>query len=218
MSTSFRTEKFYDSVDNVTPSASEPAGPGRVVHVFARPPAASSSEDRRPVGRLDSAVQIHSPRLRLIQFLGQSPTVQHIARSSFRCPVQIGQQVDDINHYSHSTFLQALHWSVEATCMLDKGLSALGLILSQSKSTIVASQPIILCAVRRELQMQGSSNENANVGLDATAGQRRSVKTQRKRERKCRKRIVHIKIIQNGLKHKHESKRLFKTEFLPALA
>ena len=30
-------------------------------------------------------------------------------------PVQIGQQVDDINHHSHGTFFQALHWSVEAT-------------------------------------------------------------------------------------------------------
>ena len=32
-----------------------------------------------------------------------------------RFPVQIGQQVDDINHHSQGT-LQALHWSVEATC------------------------------------------------------------------------------------------------------
>ena len=47
-----------------------------------------------------------------------------------RFPVQIGQQVDDINHHSQGTFLQALHWSVEATCMLDRGLTSLGLTLS----------------------------------------------------------------------------------------
>ena len=40
-----------------------------------------------------------------------------------RFPVQIGQQVDDINHHSQGTFFQALHWSVEATCMLDRGVS-----------------------------------------------------------------------------------------------
>ena len=38
-----------------------------------------------------------------------------------RFPVQIGQQVDDINHHSQGTFFQALHRSVEATCMLDRG-------------------------------------------------------------------------------------------------
>ena len=43
-----------------------------------------------------------------------------------RFPVRIGQQVDDINHQSHGTFFQALHWSVEATCMLDRGLTSLG--------------------------------------------------------------------------------------------
>ena len=56
-----------------------------------------------------------------------------------------------------------------------------------------------------------------DVGLDATAEQRRSVKIQRKRERKCCKRGVHIKISQNGPKHKHETKRLFKTGIFTAL-
>ena len=50
-----------------------------------------------------------------------------------RFPVQFGQQVDDINRHSHGTFSQSVRWSVEATCMLDKGLSALGLTLSQNK-------------------------------------------------------------------------------------
>ena len=139
-----------------------------------------------------------------------------------RFPVQIGQQVDDINHHSHGTFFQALHWSVEATCMLDRGLSSLGLTLSQDKSVVVASHPHLLRTVRRELLEQGISFGEADsvrdVGFDANAGHRRSVKIQTKRELKCRKRGTHIKVIQNGLKHKHETKRLFTTGILPAMA
>ena len=41
-----------------------------------------------------------------------------------RFPVQVGQQVDDINHHIQGTFFQALHWSVEATCMLVRGLTS----------------------------------------------------------------------------------------------
>ena len=136
-----------------------------------------------------------------------------------RFPVQIGQQVDDINHHRQGIFFQALHWSVEDTCMLDRGLTSLGLTLSQHKSMIVASHPQLLRAVRRELLEQGISFEGTDsvrdVGLDATAGHRRSVKIQNKRE-KCRKRNAHIKVIQNGLKTKHQAKKLFKTGILPA--
>ena len=57
--------------------------------------------------------------------------------SHFR--VQIGQQVDNINHNSQGTFFQALHWSVEATCMLDRGPTSLGLTISHNKSMVVAS-------------------------------------------------------------------------------
>ena len=99
-----------------------------------------------------------------------------------RFPVQIGQQVDENKRHSHGTFFQALHWSVEAICTLDRGLSGLGLALSQNKSTVIASHPRLLRAVRRELLEQGISFEGGNsvrdVGLDATAGQRRSVKIQ----------------------------------------
>ena len=139
-----------------------------------------------------------------------------------RFPVQIGQQVDDINHHSQGTFLQAPHWSVEATCMLDRGLTSLGLTLSQNKSVVVASHPQLLRAVRRELLEQGLSFEGASsvrdVGLDANAGHRRSVKIQNKREQKCRKRNAHIKVIQNGSKSKHQTMKLFKTGILPAVA
>ena len=137
-----------------------------------------------------------------------------------RFPVQIGQQVDDINHHSQGTFLQALHWSVEATCMLDRGLTSLGLTHSQNKSVVVASHPQLLRAVRRELLEQGLSFDGApsvrDVGLDANAGHRRSLKIQNKREQKCRKRNAHIKVIQNGLKSKHQTMKLFKTGILPA--
>ena len=57
-----------------------------------------------------------------------------------------------------------------------------------------------------------------DVGLDANAGYRRSVKIQNKREQKCRKRNAHIKVIQNGLKSKHQTMKLFKTGTLPAVA
>ena len=57
-----------------------------------------------------------------------------------------------------------------------------------------------------------------DVGLDANAGQRRSVKIQNKREQKCRRRNTHIKVIQNGLKSKHQTMKLFKTGILPAVA
>ena len=128
----------------------------------------------------------------------------------------------DINHHSQGTFLQALHWSVEATCVLDRGLTSLGLTLSQNKSVVVASHPQLLRAVRRELLEQGLSFEGApsvrDVGLDANAGHRRSVKIQNKREQKCRKRNAHIKVIQNGLKSKHQTMKLFKTGILPAVA
>ena len=41
-----------------------------------------------------------------------------------RFPVQIGQQVDDFDHHRHAwLLLQALHKSVEATCMSSNGLS-----------------------------------------------------------------------------------------------
>ena len=114
--------------------------------------------------------------------------------------VQSGQQVDDINHHSQGTFFQALHWSVEATCMLDRGLTSLGLTLSQNKSVVVTSHPHLLRAVLRELLEQGISFEGADsvrdVGLDANAGRRTS------------------KVIQNGLKLKHQTMKLIKTGIL----
>ena len=106
--------------------------------------------------------------------------------------------------------------------MLDRGLHALGLTLSQNKSVVVASHPHLLRAVRRELLEQGLKFEGApsvrDVGLDANAGQRRSVKIQNKREQKCPRRNAHIKVIQDGLKSKHQTMRLFKTGILPAMA
>ena len=67
--------------------------------------------------------------------------------------------------------------------MLDRGLSSSGLTVSQNKSAVVAS----LRAVRRELLEQGISFEGANsvrdVGLDANAEHKRSVRIQTKRER-----------------------------------
>ena len=86
---------------------------------------------------------------------------------------------------------------------------------------VVASRPRLLRAMRRELLEQGMSIGSANsvrcVGLDESAGQRRSVQIQRKRERKCSK-GVRIKMVQNGLKHEHETKCLFKMWILRALA
>ena len=137
--------------------------------------------------------------------------------SHFR--VQIGQQVDDINHNSQGTFFQALHWSVEATCMLDRGLTSLGLTISHNKSMVVASHPQLLplfgvsCWSKEFLLKEQTRRD---VGLDANAGNKRTVKIQNKREQKCRKRNAHIKVIQKGLKTKHQAMKLFKTGILPA--
>ena len=57
-----------------------------------------------------------------------------------------------------------------------------------------------------------------DVGLDANAGHRTLIKIQNKMEQKCRKRNAHIKVIQNGLKSKHQTMKLFKTGILPAVA
>ena len=106
--------------------------------------------------------------------------------------------------------------------MLDRGLDSLGLTLSQNMSVIVASHPHLLRAVRRELLEQGLNFEGASsvrdVGLGASAGQRRSIRIQNKREQKCCRRNNHIKVIQNGLKSKHQTMKLFKTGILPAMA
>ena len=106
--------------------------------------------------------------------------------------------------------------------MLDRGLTSLGLTLSQNKLVVVASHPQLLRAVRRELLEQGISFEGADsvrdVGLDANAGHRRSVKIQNKREQKCRKRNAHVKVMQNGLKLKHQALKLCKTGILPAVS
>ena len=108
--------------------------------------------------------------------------------------------------------------------MLDRGLDSLGLTLSQNKSVIVASHSHLPLAVRRELLEQGLNFEGTSsvrdVGLDANAGQRRSVRIQNKRELKCRRRNNHIKVIQNGLKSKskHHTMKLFKTGILSPMA
>ena len=106
-------------------------------------------EDWRLVGRMDITVQLHSPRLRLVKLLVPELCCTSCCNTwTPRFPVQVGKQVDDINHQSQSTFFQALQWSVEATCMLDKGLTSLGLTLSQDKSVVVASHPQLLRTVR----------------------------------------------------------------------
>ena len=84
----------------------------------------------------------------------------------------------------------------------------------------VASHPQLLRAVRRELLEQefpfGGTDSVRDVGLDANAGNKRSVKIPNKREQKCRRRNAHIKVIQKGLKTKHQAMKLFKTGILPA--
>ena len=66
--------------------------------------------------------------------------------------------------------------------MLDRGLSSSSLTVSQNKSAVVAS----LRAVRRELLEQGIFFDGAksvrDVGLDANAEHKRSVRIQTKRE------------------------------------
>ena len=100
-----------------------------------------------------------------------------------------------------------------------QGPNLVGLTISH-KSMVVASHPQLVRAVRRELLEQGLSFEGApsvrDVGLDANAGNKRSVRIQNKKEQKCRKKNAHIKVIQKGLKTKHQAMKLFKTGILPA--
>ena len=104
--------------------------------------------------------------------------------------------------------------------MLDRFLTSLGLTISHNKSMVVASHPQLLRAVRRELLEQGISFERTDsvgdVGLDANAGNKRSVKIHNKREQKCCKRNAHIKVMQKELKTKRQAMKLFKTVILPA--
>ena len=157
------------------------------------------------MGRLDITMLFHSPRLRLFEFLGQSFAIQAAARLAFPVSVvRLASKSMTINNHSKAHSFQALHWSVEATCMLDRGLTSLELTPSQNKSVVVASHHQLLRAVRREILEQGLSFEGAasvlDVGLDANAGHRTSVKIQNKREQKCRKRNAPIKVLQIGLK------------------
>ena len=62
-----------------------------------------------------------------------------------------------------------------------------------------------------------SANSLRDVRLDTTAEQKRSVRIQRKMERNCRKRDVHIKIIQSEMEQKPQIKRLYKTGILSVL-
>ena len=129
-----------------------------------------------------------------------------------RFPVQIGQQVDGINHDSHGIFFQAPLHSVEAPCMLAKrvGSSWAGALPEQIDGSSLAPTISSRCDARvsdRPLKVQIRC---VMLAFDTTAWQRRSVKIPRKRERTCRERGVHIKIIQNGFKRKHETNRLFR--------
>ena len=219
-------ENFYDSVDNVkTHSASVPAQmeSRRFENVPFGAHGTARAENWRPLGRLDFTVQFHPPIVWLFEFLGQSAAVQAATRLTL--PFPCSNRPTSRRHQSSQPGYfpsKALHWSVEATCMLDRGLTSLGPTLSQNKSVVVASHPQLLRAVRRELLEQGLSFKGApsvrDVGLDANAGHRRSVKIQNKREQKCRRRNAHIKVIQNGLKSKLQTMKLFKTRILPAWA
>ena len=105
-------------------------GPCCFVHVSAGASVPSSAEDLGFVERLDSAVHIPSSRAATLSIFGPGHCCTVLMQDLHsRFPVQIGQQVDDINHHSHATFFQALHNSVEATCMLAKELAALGMIV-----------------------------------------------------------------------------------------
>ena len=81
-------------------------------------------------------------------------------------------------------------------CWSGRASTSPRLTLSQNKSVVVASHPQLLRAVRRELLEQGISFEGTDsvrdVGLDANAGNKRSVKIQNKREQKCRNKKAHI--------------------------
>ena len=102
-----------------------------------------------------------------------------------RFPVQIGQRVDDMNHHSRCTFFHSTSFSVENDMYASKRVvSPWADALRESKSTVAASHPPLLLAMRRELLEQGMSFESASsvrdVGLDATAGRGDLLNSKRK--------------------------------------
>ena len=77
-----------------------------------------------------------------------------------RFPVQIGQQVDDINHHSQGTFFQALHWSVGNMHFRQRlehsGADALPEQVSCRRfSPSSASGRHLLCATLASMRMRG---------------------------------------------------------------
>ena len=164
-----------------------------VVHVLFSAHVTARVENWRPVGRLDITVAAPFSKVAAIQVA---------PRLAFPFPCADWALFQAL----HWTVKQALHWTVEATCMLDRSLTSPGLTISQNKSVFVASHSQLRRAIRRELLEQGISFEGEDsvrdVGLDAenvTKG-------------------MHIKVLQNGLKLKHQTMNLFKTGILAAVA
>ena len=92
---------------------------------------------------------------------------------------------------------------VEATCMLDRGLTSLGFD-ALPEQVGCGCLTLRNCCVpfgaswwSKRMSFEGADSVR-DVGLDANAGHKRSVKIQTKREQKCRIRDAHIKVIQNG--------------------
>ena len=98
----------------------------RVIHVSFGAYGTACAENWRPVGRMDITVQFHPPNCRSSNSWARALLYNLLQYLHSRFPVQVGQQVDDINHHIQGTFFQALLWSVEATCMLDRGLTSSG--------------------------------------------------------------------------------------------
>ena len=216
-------EKFYDSTDNVKlmqQAFQLKWNPRCLVHV--------------PVGaHVTACVRIGdlwgertSPCNSILQGCGSSNPLSRallyrlLQDLHSRFLFRLASRSTTLTTTSQGTFFQVLHWSVEATCMLDMGLTSSGLTLSQNKSVVVASHPQMLLApfgVSCWSKGFPSKEQTLCAMLASNAGHRRSVKIQNKRVQKCRKRNAHIKVIQNGLKLKHQAMKLFKTGILPAV-
>ena len=153
----------------------------RLVYVPFGAHGTARAEDWRLVGRVDITVQFHPPRVWLFEFLGRSAAAQAASRTYIPASLfRLASKSTTSIITAQGTFLLALHWSVEATCMLERGLTSLGLTLSQNKSVVVASHsssygPFGVTCWSKGLSFEGAPSVR-DVGLDANAAHRRSVK------------------------------------------
>ena len=141
---------------------------------------------------MDFTVKFHFP-IWLSEFLGQSASVHASTELKFPLPCS---DWPASRRYESS---QQVHFFRRPTGK--QKFDLFGHDALPEKLVVVAPHPPLLQAVQRELLEHllsfGWAPSVCGMGLDATAGHKRSVKIQNKREQKCsKKNHAHIKVVQ----------------------